>query len=236
MKIRREIQYLYQNSTISLDPYWKIRNILAEPLVIHTDLDKKAREEKVMEMIDAVGLGEEHLMLYPHEFSGGQQRRLGLARILCLNPSLVILDEPTSGLDVSVQATILNLLLELKKRFQLTYVFITHNLSVVRMICNRVAVMYAGRIVELGNTAEIFAQPLHPYTKVLLAAIPALSQPFQEDGSILGEPPNPENYPPGCRFAQRCVWAKDACQSTAQNLAKVSPERWVACHRVKEWT
>ncbi|MBW1723700.1 MAG: ABC transporter ATP-binding protein, partial [Deltaproteobacteria bacterium] len=159
IRVRKEIQYVYQDPGSSLDPHWKIKRILAEPLHIHTDLDRKAIDERIREMLGAVGLGEEHLTLYPHEFSGGQQRRLGLARILCLNPSLVILDEPTSGLDVSVQATILKLFLDLKSRFDLTYIFISHNLSVVRMMCQRLAVMYAGKIMEMGETPAIFENP-----------------------------------------------------------------------------
>ncbi len=233
LKLRKEIQYVYQDSTISLDPHWKIRNILAEPLIVHTGMDKPAIRDKVNEILEEVGLGEEHLNLYPHEFSGGQQRRLGLARILCLNPAMLILDEPTSGLDVSVQATILNLLMSLKERFRLTYVFISHNLSVVRMICHRVGVMYAGQIVELGDTAEVFANPLHPYTKVLLSAIPALGVPFKGDASISGEPPNPEKYPPGCRFEPRCALAVPDCRTNTEKLVEVSPGRFVACRMAR---
>ena len=175
-EIRKDIQYVYQDPGASLDPYWKVGAILSEPLVIHTSLSREEVRRQVLKMLDDVGLREEHLSLYPHEFSGGQQRRLGLARILCLNPSLIILDEPTSGLDVSVQATILKLFQELKSRFNLTYIFISHNLSVVRMMCNRMAVMYGGQIVEMGETSAIFRQPIHPYTRVLLAAIPEVGK------------------------------------------------------------
>jgi oligopeptide transport system ATP-binding protein len=231
-KIRKDIQYVYQDPGISLDPHWKIKRILSEPLAVHTSFDKKAIEEKVLEMLVDVGLGSEHLSLYPHEFSGGQQRRLGLARILCLNPTLVILDEPTSGLDVSVQATILKLFTELKNRFELTYIFISHNLSVVRMMCQRMAVMYAGQIVEMGVTDDIFSNPLHPYTKVLLAAIPMIGkkQTEHEDVSLTGEPPNPENFPLGCRFWPRCNSKMDICQSEVPILKVSRLGRWIACH------
>jgi peptide/nickel transport system ATP-binding protein/oligopeptide transport system ATP-binding protein len=183
-------------------------------------------------MLDDVGLQEEHLSLYPHEFSGGQQRRLGLARILCLNPSLVILDEPTSGLDVSVQATILKLFKELKSRFDLTYIFISHNLSVVRMMCDRMAVMYAGKIVEMGNTQGIFQDPMHPYTKVLLAAIPEVGKKLdqEKDISLSGEPPNPENFPLGCRFWPRCGYKMAICESVEPALESGPDGRRVACH------
>ncbi len=231
-RLKREIQYVYQDPGSSLDPMWKVRRILAEPLAIHTDLDRKAVRERVRDMLGAVGLGEEHLSLYPHEFSGGQQRRLGLARILCLSPSLVILDEPTSGLDVSVQATILKLFLDLKKRFELTYIFISHNLSVVRMMCSRLAVMYAGKIVEMGEPKAIFERPLHPYTRLLISAIPMIgSKPWtgEEELEAAGEPPNPESYPPGCRFWPRCPRAVEACRREVPELRPGPDGRWTAC-------
>ena len=231
-KIRKDIQYVYQDPGASLDPYWKVRKILSEPLIIHTSLSKETIRKQVLKMLDDVGLQEEHLPLYPHEFSGGQQRRLGLARILCLNPSLVILDEPTSGLDVSVQATILKLFKELKSRFDLTYIFISHNLSVVRMMCDRMAVMYAGKIVEMGNTQGIFQDPMHPYTKVLLAAIPEVGKKLdqEKDISLSGEPPNPENFPLGCRFWPRCGYKMAICESVEPALESGPDGRKVACH------
>jgi len=231
-EIRRDIQYVYQDPGASLDPYWKVGRILSEPLVIHTSVSKESIRKKVLEMLDDVGLKEEHLSLYPHEFSGGQQRRLGLARILCLNPSLVILDEPTSGLDVSVQATILKLFIELKRQFELTYIFISHNLSVVRMMCERMAVMYAGKIVEMGETHSIFHHPFHPYTKVLLAAIPEVGKKLDKvkDLSLFGEPPNPENFPVGCRFWPRCTYKMAICESVEPELKGEVNGRTVACH------
>jgi oligopeptide transport system ATP-binding protein len=231
-RIRKDIQYVYQDPAASLDPYWKVGKILSEPLVIHTSLSREEIRRIVRKMLDDVGLREEHLSLYPHEFSGGQQRRLGLARILCLNPSLIILDEPTSGLDVSVQATILKLFMELKTRFDLTYIFISHNLSVVRMMCNRMAVMYAGKIVEMGDTGEIFKDPLHPYTKVLLAAIPEVGKKVEEkkEMPLSGEPPNPENLPEGCRFWPRCSVKMPVCESVEPPLESAADGRKVACH------
>lgn len=228
--VRKDIQYVYQDPGSSLDPHWKVKRILSESLVIHTGLSKQDIERKVHEIVEAVGLRRGQLALYPHEFSGGQQRRLGLARILCLNPTLVILDEPTSGLDVSVQATILKLFIELKRRFNLTYIFISHNLSVVRMMCRRLAVMYAGKIVETGETGLIFNNPLHPYTKALLAAIPAIGKKLQDDVSLTGEPPNPSNYAPGCRFRPRCGCRMDICASLEPELCRAVDGRRVSCH------
>ena len=228
--VRKDIQYVYQDPGSSLDPHWKVKRILSEPLVIHTDLSKPEIEKKVDEIMEAVGLRRGQLALYPHEFSGGQQRRLGLARILCLNPTLVILDEPTSGLDVSVQATILKLFVELKKRFDLTYIFISHNLSVVRMMCRKLAVMYAGKIVEIGDTASIFNDPVHPYTKALLAAIPVIGKKLQNDVSLTGEPPNPSKYATGCRFRPRCGYGREICASVEPELCRTVDGRRVSCH------
>jgi oligopeptide/dipeptide ABC transporter ATP-binding protein len=229
-KVRKDIQYVYQDPGSSLDPHWKVKRILSEPLVIHTSLSKRAIEKSIYELIEAVGLTRRQLALYPHEFSGGQQRRLGLARILCLNPTLIILDEPTSGLDVSVQATILKLFIELKNRFDLTYIFISHNLSVVRMMCQRLAVMYAGKIVEMGFKDSIFNNPVHPYTKALLAAIPVVGKKLQDDVSLTGEPPNPSNFPSGCRFWPRCGYKMDICRSEEPELSENSKGRWISCH------
>ena len=231
-RVRKDIQYVYQDPGASLDPYWKIAKILSEPLLIHTTQTKKEIRKQVLKMLEDVGLREEHLSLYPHEVSGGQQRRLGLARILCLNPSLVILDEPTSGLDVSVQATILKLFQELKSRYNLTYIFISHSLSVVRMMCNRMAVMYAGKIVEMGDTRGIFGAPMHPYTKVLLAAIPEVGKKLDrsQELPVTGEPPNPENFPSGCRFWPRCSSKRTICESTEPPLEPGPDGRWIACH------
>lgn len=228
--LRRDLQYTYQDPGASLDPRWKIGKSLDEPLVIHTDLDRAARRERVRQILDAVGLPEGHLDLYPHEISGGQQRRVGLARILTLHPSLVVLDEPTSGLDVSVQATILNLFLDLQKQFDLTYVFISHDLSVVRMICDRVAVMYLGEVVELGPTEQVFEDPRHPYTQSLLAAIPQIGkQRITETFWLEGEPPDPSNLPSGCRFRTRCPRAEARCAAENPPLRQKVAGHYDAC-------
>jgi oligopeptide/dipeptide ABC transporter ATP-binding protein len=230
-ELRRHLQYSYQDPGASLDPRWKIRRSLHEPLVIHTELGKAEREERVREMLAAVGLPQGHLDLYPHEVSGGQQRRVGLARILTLQPNLIILDEPTSGLDVSVQATILNLFLDLKQRFNLTYLFISHDLSVVRIVCHRVAVMYLGKIVEIGDTEAVFGNPRHPYTRSLLAALPVIGgKRITDDFWLEGEPPDPGNLPSGCRFRTRCPLAEARCAEAEPDLRMASGNHEVACH------
>jgi oligopeptide transport system ATP-binding protein len=228
--LRRRLQYSYQDPGASLDPRWKIRRSLHEPLVIHTELSADAREKRVRAIMRSVGLPETHLDLYPHEISGGQQRRVGLARILTLQPTLVILDEPTSGLDVSVQATVLNLFLDLKKEFGLTYMFISHDLSVVRMICDRVAVMYLGKIVEMGAIESIFSAPKHPYTQSLLAAIPQIGgRKVTDDFWLEGEPPDPTNLPTGCRFRTRCPLAEPRCAESEPPLVEKRPHHADAC-------
>ncbi|MEZ5853229.1 MAG: ABC transporter ATP-binding protein [Hyphomicrobiaceae bacterium] len=228
--LRSRLQYAYQDPGASLDPRWKIRASLHEPLIIHTDLDQAQRERRVREIMAAVGLPETHLDLYPHEISGGQQRRVGLARILTLHPTLVILDEPTSGLDVSVQATVLQLFLDLKREFGLTYVFISHDLAVVRMLCDRVAVMYLGRIVEIGRIEDIFTNPRHPYTQSLLAAIPEIGgRKVTDDFWLEGEPPDPKNLPSGCRFRTRCPKAQARCSEIDPPLVAHGGDHADAC-------
>jgi len=230
-KLRREIQYGYQDSGASLDPWWTVRRLLREPLVIHTQLSHSEMEEKVLAMLHAVGMSKEHLNCYPHEFSGGQLRRLGLARILTLNPELIIFDEPTAGLDVSVQAKILELLQNLKEVFHLTYIIISHNLSLVRMFSRHTAVMYLGKIVEMGATESIFEDPRHPYTRTLLDSIPEPGgERKNEKLLLLGEPPSPDNIPPGCRFQNRCPFKREKCEREEPFLVEVAPEHLVSCH------
>jgi peptide/nickel transport system ATP-binding protein len=229
-KVAKDLQYVYQDPGASLDPRWKVVHLLHEPLKIHTTRSRAEREREVRAILAAVGLPDAHLDLYPHELSGGQQRRVGLARILTLRPRLVILDEPTSGLDVSVQASVLKLFRSLQDTFALTYVFISHDLSVVRAMCARIAVMYLGKIVELGPTAEIFEQPRHPYTQSLLAAVPRIGgRRVTQDFALEGEPPNPRDVPSGCRFRTRCPVAQARC-AVEEPLLRPLDGRTVACH------
>jgi oligopeptide transport system ATP-binding protein len=229
--VRSRFQYVYQDSGAALDPRWTIGRSLDEALVIHTALSRPERDARVRETLAAVGMREEQLSLYPHEISGGQQRRIGLARVLALHPRLLILDEPTSGLDVSVQATILKLLIALWKQYGLTLLFISHDLAVVRSICTRVAVMYLGRIVEVGPTAGVFANPRHPYTRSLLAAVPVPGgRRVIDEAWLEGEPPDPLAIPSGCRFRNRCPMAQPLCATDDPALRPLAPGHDAACH------
>jgi oligopeptide transport system ATP-binding protein len=229
-RVAKDLQYVYQDPGASLDPRWKVRALLHEPFRIHTRLSRAQREGEIRAILGAVGLPATHLDLYPHELSGGQQRRVGLARILTLRPRLIILDEPTSGLDVSVQASVLKLLRSLRETFALTYLFISHDLTVVRMMSQRLAVMYLGKIVELGETSVVFDDARHPYTQSLLAAVPRLSGPrVSRDVALEGEPPSPRDAPSGCRFRTRCPLAQDVCAAAEPPLRLVG-NRLVACH------
>jgi peptide/nickel transport system ATP-binding protein len=229
-RVARDLQYVYQDPGASLDPRWKIVHSLHEPLKIHTTLSREERDAEVEAILHAVGLPDAHLDLYPHELSGGQQRRVGLARILTLRPRMVILDEPTSGLDVSVQASVLKLFRSLQETFALTYLFISHDLAVVRVMCQRLAVMYLGKIVESGDTRAIFAQPRHPYTQSLLAAVPRIGgRRVTRDFALTGEPPNPRDVPSGCRFRTRCPLVQEICALEEPPLREVAGSR-VACH------
>jgi oligopeptide/dipeptide ABC transporter ATP-binding protein len=229
-RVAKDLQYVYQDPGASLDPRWKVKSLLHEPLKIHTTLSRAERDAEVQTILRAVGLPDAHLDLYPHELSGGQQRRVGLARILTLRPRMIILDEPTSGLDVSVQASVLKLLRGLQQTFSLTYLFISHDLAVVRTMCQRLAVMYLGKIVELGETNRVFEQPRHPYTQALLAAVPRIDGPrVSRDFRLEGEPPNPRDVPSGCRFRTRCPLAQEICAVEEPALRSVAG-RLVACH------
>ncbi|HUN42394.1 MAG TPA: oligopeptide/dipeptide ABC transporter ATP-binding protein [Acetobacteraceae bacterium] len=229
--LRRHLQYCYQDPGASLDPHWKIGRALEEPLVIHTSTSSAERRARVRDVLAAVGLPAGHLDLYPHEISGGQQRRVGLARILMLTPSLVVLDEPTSGLDVSVQATVLRLFLELRQRFDLTYLFISHDLAVVHLVSQRIAVMYLGKVVECGDTEQVFAAPAHPYTQSLLAAVPVVGgRRVTETFLLEGEPPSPGRLPSGCRFRTRCPRAEGRCAEEEPALRTLADGRTAACH------
>jgi peptide/nickel transport system ATP-binding protein len=229
-RVARRLQYCHQDPGHSLDPRWTTWRSLEEPLVVHTDLRAAGRAARIRDILAQVGLPPTHLDLYPHELSGGQQRRVGLARILTLHPRLVVLDEPTSGLDVSVQATVLKLFRELQRAFSLTYLFISHDLSVVRMMCDRVAVMYLGRIVEIAPTEALFAAPRHPYTQSLIAAIPQIGGRRVTDTFALeGEPPDPAQLPSGCRFRTRCPRAQPVCAETDPELRSIVAGQSAAC-------
>ena len=230
-KVARDLQYVYQDPGASLDPRWRIRRSLHEPLVIHTAMTRaRAAGGGPRRSCAPSGLPDAHLDLYPHELSGGQQRRVGIARILTLRPRLVILDEPTSGLDVSVQASVLKLFRRLQETFSLTYLFISHDLAVVRAMCQRVAVMYLGKVVEIGAAARVFESPRHPYTRSLLAAVPRIGAGRVTEGlSLEGEPPNPRDVPSGCRFRTRCPLAEPVCSAEEPPLREVGG-RLVACH------
>jgi len=231
---RNAIHYVHQDAAAALDPWWSIGRTLEEGLRIHGIRSAAERRARVDEILEAVGLDALTRRRYPHELSGGQLRRVALARILLLRPRFVILDEPTSGLDVSVQATVLNLLLETRERFGLTYLFISHDLSVVRRFCDRVAIMYLGRVVELAPTVEIFAAPRHPYTKALLGAVLRLDPGERRRQSPLpGEPPNAAWLPTGCNFSTRCPHAEAACRENEPALDDENGHA-VACWRWQE--
>ncbi|MEQ1616260.1 MAG: ABC transporter ATP-binding protein [Hyphomicrobiaceae bacterium] len=230
-QIAQRMQYVHQDPGNALDPRWTIGRSLDEPLSTHTTFSRAERDTLVAEILVAVGLPAAHLDLYPHELSGGQQRRVGLARILTLKPRFVILDEPTSGLDVSVQATVLKLFRTMREAFDLTYLFISHDLSVVRIMCDRVAVMYLGRIVEIAPTEVLFRDPQHPYTKSLLSAIPHIGgRRVTETFELEGEPPNAGRLPSGCRFRGRCKLAAPVCAETEPELIEVASRHSTACH------
>jgi oligopeptide transport system ATP-binding protein len=230
-QVRRDVQYVYQDPSASLDPWWTVGRSLREPLVVHTTLSRPEIRQRLEEIIAAVGLEPHHLQRYPHEFSGGQQRRLALARTLVLNPRLIIFDEPTAGLDVSVQATILRFFRQVQRQFDLTYVSISHDLGIIRLMCDRVTVMYLGVIVESGSTGAIFQSPMHPYTQALLAAVPKPEVGPWEGTLLQGEPPRPDDIPSGCRFRLRCPYAQDdPCARIEPTLQEVAAGHMVACH------
>jgi len=230
-QLRRHMQMIFQDPYSSLNPRKTVSRIVGDAFDIHGMLNRNERHRRVLELLDIVGLRKEHAQRYPHEFSGGQRQRIGVARALALNPKLVVADEPVSALDVSVQAQILNLLIELQTRFDLTYVFISHDLSVVRHISDRVAVMYLGQIVEVGNCRDLFAQPLHPYTEALISAVPVADRKKRGRRIILaGDVPSPINPPAGCRFHPRCRYRQSRCQGQEPLLEEVNTDRWAACY------
>ena len=231
--LRREMQIIFQDPAASLNPRMKIGDIVAEPLVIHKIGTKQERRERVAWLLGKVGLDPDFIKRYSHEFSGGQLQRIGVARALALNPKLIVADEPVSALDVSVQAQVVNLLQDLQKEFGLTYLFISHGLAVVEHISTRVAVMYLGRIVELATAAQLYATPLHPYTRALLSAIPVPDPKVKRERIILkGDVPTARQPPSGCRFRTRCPIAIDECSRIDPELREISPGHSAACIRV----
>jgi oligopeptide transport system ATP-binding protein len=232
-KMRRRMQMIFQDPFSSLNPRFNVYQIVSEPMLIRGEDDEETMKARVVELLELVGLSSQDLYRYPSDFSGGQRQRLGIARAISLNPSFLVCDEPVSALDVSIHAQILNLLLELQEKLNLTYVFISHNLADVKKMCDRLAVMYLGKVMEAGNSDKIFANPMHPYTQALIAAI--LDIDFSEEREIIvlpGDTPSPINPPSGCRFWQRCPKAMRGCREVPPEYVEVEPDHFVACHLV----
>jgi oligopeptide transport system ATP-binding protein len=237
MAIRRSAQMIFQDPYASLNPRWTVSAIVGEPLRVHGLLDSdKARRERVQELLALVGLNARYINRFPHEFSGGQRQRIGIARALASDPAFIVCDEPISALDVSIQAQVVNLLEDLQDRLNLTYLFIAHDLAMVRHICDRVAVMYLGVIVELADRDELYEGPLHPYTKALLSAVPApdpIAERKRQRIVLEGDVPSPIDPPSGCRFHPRCPIAQPHCARIDPVWREIRPQHWVACHEVE---
>jgi oligopeptide transport system ATP-binding protein len=228
--LRKKMQIIFQDPFSSLNPRKTVSHIIGEPLLIHGVKNRRERNERVLELLNVVGLRKEHMRRYPHQFSGGQRQRIGVARALALNPKFIVCDEAVSALDVSIQAQVINLLKDLQEEFGLTYLFISHDLSVVEHVSDRVAVMYLGKIAELANSKELYHTPLHPYTQALLSASPIPNPELKRDRIILrGDVPSPINPPKGCRFHTRCLYEKEICHQKEPELRTVEGDHQAAC-------
>jgi len=231
MKFRRKMMIIYQDPFSSLDPRMTVGKTVAEPMEVHNTVSKKEKENRVIELMEKVGLTPDQINRYPHEFSGGQRQRIGIARALAIDPEFIVADEPVSALDVSIQAQIINLLQDLQKEFGLTLLFISHDLSIIKHISDRVAVMYLGKIVEMASKRELFDNPKHPYTEALLSAIPIPNPRFRKKRAILmGDVPSPINPPSGCRFHTRCRYVKAICKEKEPELIDLRDGHYVACY------
>lgn len=231
--LRPRMQYIFQDPYSSLNPRVRIGEALGEALLDHGLLPQAEVRERVLEVMDLCGLAPYHVDRYPHEFSGGQRQRIGIARAIMMNPDFIVADEPVSALDVSIQAQIINLFAELQEQRKLTYLFISHDLSVVEHLCTRIGVMYLGSLLELASRDELFLEPLHPYTKALLSSVPLPIPKYKRERIVLqGDMPSPANPPAGCKFHTRCPYAKDICRQEMPAFREVSTDRFVACHLV----
>ena len=230
-KLRPQMQMIFQDPQACLNPRMTVGSIIAEPLMEHRpDMDRKTREARVRELLDQVGMNPDFANRYPHEFSGGQRQRIGIARALALDPKFIVCDEPIAALDVSIQAQVVNLLEDLQERLGLTYLFISHDLSMVRHIADRVAVMYLGKVVELAPNDALYEDPKHPYTQALLSAVPTVEPSGKERVILQGDVPSPSNPPKGCNFCTRCPVAEARCHETEPEWREVAPGRFAACH------
>lgn len=236
IKFAREAQMIFQDPYASLNPRMTVSDIIGEGIDIHGLYKGKERQKRIYDLLETVGLNREHANRFPHEFSGGQRQRIGVARALAIEPKFIVCDEPISALDVSIQAQVVNLLEELQEELGLTYLFIAHDLSMVKHISDRIAVMYLGAMMEITTSQALYDEPLHPYTQALLSAIP-IPDPEIERGRermiLEGDVPSPIDPPPGCKFQNRCQYCKDICREKAPELKEVKPDHWVACHLVK---
>ena len=231
--LRKEMQVVFQNPYSSLNPRMKVEDILKEPLILNTKLSKKEIKKEIEKLTEIVGISEQDLQKFPHEFSGGQRQRIGIARAIALKPGFIVADEPVSALDVSIQAQIINLLSDLKQEFNLTYLFISHDLSVIRYFSDRVAVMYLGEIVEIATTKDLFEKPLHPYTKALLSSIPEPDLKIKQKELLEGDIPSNETLPLGCKFHTRCPYAMSVCKEVEPKKTVTENDHQVNCHLYK---